>query len=40
VYGLHSLMPIEYFNLIVGGNEKESTQVRVLTTKIIKFEMS
>jgi hypothetical protein len=34
VYGLHPLTPIEYIVLVVGGNEKDNTSVRVLTNKI------
>jgi hypothetical protein len=40
MYGLHSLMPIEYIIVIVGGNERKNTLVKILTTKIIKLEMS
>ncbi len=39
VYGLHSIMPIEYIILIVGGNERKSIAMRVLTTKIIELKM-
>jgi hypothetical protein len=38
VYGLHPLMPIEYIMLVAGGNERDSTQVRVLTSRIIEME--
>ncbi len=38
VYGLHSLMPIEYIILVVGGDEKDNTLMRVLTNRIIKLE--
>ncbi len=37
VYGLHPLMPIKYI-VLVGGNENDSTLVRVLTSRIIKLE--
>ncbi len=37
MYGLHPLMPIEYIP-VIGGNESDSTQVRVLTHKIIELE--
>jgi hypothetical protein len=33
VYGLHPLMPIVYIVLIDGGNEKDNTLVKVLTSK-------
>jgi hypothetical protein len=38
VYGLHPLMPIKYIMLVVGGNEKNNTSVRVLITIIPKLE--
>jgi hypothetical protein len=38
MYGLHPLMPIEYIVPIVGGNERDNTLVKVLTSKIIKLE--
>jgi hypothetical protein len=38
VYGLHPLMPIKYIVPVVGGNEKDSTPVRILTNKITKLE--
>jgi hypothetical protein len=38
VYGLHPLMPTEYIVLVVGGNEKDSTPMRVLTSKVTKLE--
>ncbi len=38
MYGLHPLIPIEYIILVVGGNEKDSTLVRVLTRKIIELK--
>jgi hypothetical protein len=38
VYGLHPLMPIEYIVLVAGGNERNSTPVRVLTSRIIELE--
>jgi hypothetical protein len=37
MYGLHPLMPIEYINLISGGEERNSTPMRVLTSKITKI---
>jgi len=38
VYGLHPLMPIEYIAPIDGGNEKDSTSMKVLTSRIIELE--
>jgi hypothetical protein len=38
VYGLHPLMPTKYIVLVVSGNEKDNTSVRVLTSKIIKLQ--
>jgi hypothetical protein len=38
MYGLHPLMPIEYILPIIGGNERDSTSVRVLTSRITKLE--
>jgi hypothetical protein len=38
VYGLHPLMPIEYIVPIVGGNERDNTLVKVLTSIISKLE--
>jgi len=38
MYGLHPLMPIKYIVLIDGGNEKDNTSVRVLTSRIIELE--
>jgi hypothetical protein len=32
VYGLHPLMPIGYIVLVIGGEHKDNTQVRVLTS--------
>jgi hypothetical protein len=37
VYGLHPLMPIEYIILVVGGNERDNTPVRVLISRITEF---
>jgi hypothetical protein len=36
--GLHPLMPIEYIVLIASGNERDSTSVKVLTSRITKLE--
>jgi hypothetical protein len=38
MYGLHPLMPTKYIVPIVNGNEKDTTLVRILTSKIIKLE--
>jgi hypothetical protein len=38
VYGLHPLMPIEYIVLVIGGNERDNTPLKVLTSKIIELE--
>jgi hypothetical protein len=38
MYGLHPLVPIKYIVLIDGGNEKDNTSVRVLTSRIIELE--
>jgi hypothetical protein len=38
MYGLHPLMPIEYIMLVVSGNEKDNTSVKVLTNRITKLE--
>jgi hypothetical protein len=38
VYGLHPLMPIEYIVLVVCGNERDNTPVRVLTSRIIELK--
>ncbi len=34
LYGLHPLMPIKYIVSVVGGNKKDSTSVRVLTSRV------
>jgi hypothetical protein len=31
-------MPTEYIVLVAGGNEKDNTSMRVLTSKIFKLE--
>jgi hypothetical protein len=38
VYGLHPLMPSEYIIPIASGDEKNSTPVRVLTSRITKLK--
>jgi hypothetical protein len=38
VYGLHPLMPTKYEVLVDGGNERDSTLVKVLTSRIIELE--
>jgi hypothetical protein len=38
MYGSHPLMPTEYIMPITSGNERDSTSMRVLTSKITKLE--
>ncbi len=38
VYGLHPLMPTKYIMVIVGGNERDGTSMRILTSIIIELE--
>ncbi len=38
VYGLHPLMPIDYIVPVFGGDEKDSTPVRVLISIIIELK--
>jgi hypothetical protein len=38
VYGLHPLMPTEYIVLVVGGDKKNNTPMRVLTSKITELK--
>jgi len=39
MYGLHPLMPIDqYIMIVVGGNERDNILVKVLTSKITKLE--
>jgi len=38
VYGLHPLMPIEYIFPVAGGDERDNTLVRVLTSRITKLK--
>jgi hypothetical protein len=38
VYGIHPLMPTEYIMPIVGGNERDNTLVKVLTSQIIELK--
>jgi len=38
VYGLHPSMPTKYIVLVVGGNGKDSTLMRILISKITKLE--
>jgi hypothetical protein len=38
MYGLHPLMPIEYIVIVVGGNGKDDTLMRVLTNIIINLK--
>jgi len=38
VYGLHPLMPIEYIMLVVGGNQKYSSSIKVLINKVSELK--
>jgi hypothetical protein len=38
VYGLHPLMPTEYIVLVVGGDERDNTPMKILTSRIIELE--
>jgi hypothetical protein len=38
MYGLHLLMPTKCIVPVAGGNEKDSSLVRVLTIKIIELK--
>jgi hypothetical protein len=38
VYGLHPLMPAKYIMLVVGGNERYNTFVKILTNIITELE--
>ncbi len=38
MYGLHPLMPTKYIVPVVGGDERNNTLMRVLTSRITKFE--
>jgi hypothetical protein len=38
MYELHPLMRTKYILLVVGGNERDSTSMRILTSKIIELE--
>jgi hypothetical protein len=38
VYGLHPLMPTKYIIIVVGGDEKNITLVKVLICRIIKLK--
>jgi hypothetical protein len=38
MYKLHPLMPTKYIMLAASGNERESTSVRILTSKITELE--
>jgi hypothetical protein len=40
LYTPYPLMPIEYIIPIAGGNERDDTLVRVLTSRIIKCKES
>jgi hypothetical protein len=34
VYGLHPMLPIEYIVLVVGGNERDNTSMKVLIVEL------
>jgi hypothetical protein len=36
--GLYPLMPIEYIMIVVGGNQRDNTSMKVLISIIIKLE--
>jgi hypothetical protein len=38
VYGLHPLMPTKYIVPIIGGDERDNTPVKVLSSRIIELE--
>jgi len=38
VYGLHPLMPTKYIVLVVSGNERYNTSMKILTNIITKLE--
>ncbi len=38
VYGLHPLMPTKHIMPIVGGNQIDSTLMRILTSRILELE--
>jgi len=38
MYGLHPLMPAKYIVLIDGGNEKDNTLLKILTSRITKLK--
>jgi hypothetical protein len=38
VYGLNPLMPTKHIVLVAGGDERDSTPVRILTSRIIELE--
>ncbi len=38
MYGLHPLMPIEYIVPVVGGDERDNTPAKVLTSRIIELK--
>jgi hypothetical protein len=38
MYGLHPLMPTKYIVLVVGGNGKNSTPMRVLISRITELK--
>ncbi len=38
VYGLHPLMPTKYIILVISGDEKDNTPVKVLTSRITELK--
>jgi hypothetical protein len=38
VYGLHSLMPIEYIVSAIGGHQRDNTSMKVLTIRVLELE--
>ncbi len=38
MYGLHPLMPTKYIVPIVGGNDRDNTSMRVLTSRFTELE--
>jgi hypothetical protein len=38
VYQSHRLMPTKYIVLVIGGNERNNTPMKILTSRIIELE--
>jgi hypothetical protein len=38
MYGLHPIMPTKYIILVVGGDERDSTPMKVLISRIIELK--